>query len=149
MEDHCYRLTRRRASRLSFCRDESGAITVIFALLLLPMLMCVGMAIDYGRLQSAHGHLQYAADMAAVAAADQIMAPDRIIQNTLETVVKVNTNKIDGEVMIDLWELRNEKQSLYVRLSVHVPMLFGALFLPQTRMVQADAEVTRSRRLVR
>jgi len=49
--------------------DESGAVAVIFALLLLPLLLTIGAAIDYSRGQQFRSALQGAVDSAALAGA--------------------------------------------------------------------------------
>lgn len=42
----------------TFLRDETGAIALVFALLLVPMLGAVGLAVDYQRLSTARQFLQ-------------------------------------------------------------------------------------------
>ena len=52
-----------------FRSDKRGVVAVMLALALLPMLICVGLAIDYGRMLLYQADLQYAADEAALAGA--------------------------------------------------------------------------------
>ncbi len=49
-----------------FAADRTGAIAVVFALTLVPMLMAVGAAVDYSRAASLRSDLQAAADAAAL-----------------------------------------------------------------------------------
>ena len=58
---------KRSLSRL--VRDETGAIAVTFALLLIPMILVVGGAVDYARMVQYRASLQYAVDQAALAGA--------------------------------------------------------------------------------
>lgn len=58
----------RRASWLRWTGDEQGAIAILFALLLMPMIGLTLTAIDYGRAIRLESHLQQAADSAAAAA---------------------------------------------------------------------------------
>lgn len=51
-----------------FLKNDNGAIAVVVALLLLPLIWCVGGALDFVRVQQARTALQAAADAAAMAA---------------------------------------------------------------------------------
>ena len=53
----------------SFYRGKSGAVAIIFALAILPLMMMVGAAVDYSRATSAANRLGEAADDGALAAA--------------------------------------------------------------------------------
>ena len=53
----------------SFYRGKSGAVAIIFALAILPLMMLVGAAVDYSRAASAASRLGEAADNGALAAA--------------------------------------------------------------------------------
>jgi Flp pilus assembly protein TadG len=57
-----------------FAGDTRGAVAIIFALTLLPMLGAVGAAVDYSRLTLAHENLQSVADAAALAGAKALQA---------------------------------------------------------------------------
>ena len=52
-----------------FRNDDRGAIAVMFGLLAVPMVMFVGVAVDYSRILAADRELQEAVDAAAIAAA--------------------------------------------------------------------------------
>lgn len=58
-----------RSGAKHFCKDESGAIAIIFALTTLIVLSLVGGAIDYGRAVHARYQIQEAVDSAVLAAA--------------------------------------------------------------------------------
>ncbi len=57
------------APRRSIAADESGAIALVFSLLLVPMLGAVGLAVDYQRVSSARQFLQSQVDAAALGGA--------------------------------------------------------------------------------
>ena len=57
---------RRAALRLTrrFARAEDGAIAVVFAVLLVPMIIGVGISVDYMRAYNAHAEMQAIRDAA-------------------------------------------------------------------------------------
>ncbi|MEZ5839082.1 MAG: pilus assembly protein [Hyphomicrobiales bacterium] len=57
-----------RSAAQRFRRDDRGAVAIVFALTLIPVLGIAGVAIDYSRAELARNHLQDAADAAALAA---------------------------------------------------------------------------------
>lgn len=52
-----------------FERDRGGNVMMLFAILLAPIILSIGSAIDYGRAQATHTQLQAATDSAVLAAA--------------------------------------------------------------------------------
>jgi len=54
-----------------FRGETHGAVMIIFAIVLLPILLCVGAAVDYGLAAQARAKLNAAADMAALAAVNK------------------------------------------------------------------------------
>jgi Flp pilus assembly protein TadG len=56
-------------SMRSFGRDRRGDVAIIFALMLLPMFMIIGLAVDYGRFLSARHQTLAATDAAVLAGA--------------------------------------------------------------------------------
>jgi Flp pilus assembly protein TadG len=67
--------------------DETGAIAVMFALLLIPMILVVGGAVDYARMIQYRASLQNAVDQAAIAGAAVFSVPS---QSALATQVATN-----------------------------------------------------------
>ena len=51
-----------------FRREESGAVALIFGLLVIPLTAIVGLAVDFGRVYAVSSHTQVALDAAALAA---------------------------------------------------------------------------------
>jgi len=58
-----------RFSAFRFGSDRRGAVSVMFTLMLVPMIICVGAAVDYGRMVQYKADLQNAVDEAALAGA--------------------------------------------------------------------------------
>lgn len=75
-----------RRRTIEFCHrlttDESGAIAILFALLLMPMLGMTLTAIDYGRAIRLESHLQQAVDGAAAAAVHKLGQDYSVVQST-------------------------------------------------------------------
>lgn len=75
-------------------RDESGAFLIVWALLLVAMLTMVAIVIDLGRLRDTRRQAQRIADLAAVAAGQQMAGGD--VVNACKSAVRyVNTNTAD------------------------------------------------------
>lgn len=51
-----------------FARDQSGAVAMIFGLMLIPMAAMIGLAVDFGRVYAVNSSTQVALDSAALAA---------------------------------------------------------------------------------
>src|SRR2546423_5652146 len=49
-------------------RDQSGNVAMLFALLVIPLVAMMGLAVDFGRVYSVTSHTQVALDAAALAA---------------------------------------------------------------------------------
>lgn len=52
-----------------FATNEDGATAIIYALVLLPLILIIGLAIDFSRIRSAQSHLQAAVDGATLSSA--------------------------------------------------------------------------------
>jgi hypothetical protein len=62
--------------RPNLATDERGAIGVLFALMIAPLVLLAGLAVDFARVQSARRQLQSAVDIAVLAAAGMTAAKD-------------------------------------------------------------------------
>lgn len=61
--------------------DDSGAVSTLYAVAILPLVVMAGVAFDYGRMMALDSELQNAADQAALAAATQLDGSDAAISN--------------------------------------------------------------------
>lgn len=81
----CARSTARR-----FGDDQRGAVAIVFALLVVPTIGIASVAIDYGRLLKIKSSLQFAADAAANAIADDLARPEEALQRSIRTHLDAN-----------------------------------------------------------
>lgn len=81
------RMAWRAAERLTrrFARAQEGAIAIVFALLLVPMMIGVGVSVDYIRAYNAHAEMQVELDAALIAAVKSI---DKVNKKKLEKTVE-------------------------------------------------------------
>lgn len=96
-------LTLGEGERATLGRDESGTIGIIFALLLMPMLGAVGLAVDYQRLSTARQFLQSQVDAAALGGAGA--GPDGDTARWLERVERATEAKFPGSNWVDSVEV--------------------------------------------
>ena len=62
-----------------FFRDISGVTAIIFSIMLIPLLLGIGVSLDFGRSLSVKTQLQSALDAAVLAGAVHIVDPDRAV----------------------------------------------------------------------
>ena len=82
-----------RSGAQRFCKDESGAVAIIFALTTLIILSLVGGAIDYGRAVHARYQIQEAVNSAVLAAARVWQTENDINLAQEKGLVHYNNNK--------------------------------------------------------
>jgi hypothetical protein len=145
-------------------KDESGAITLVFALLLVPMLGAVGLAVDYQRLSTARQFLQSQVDAAALGGAgagpegDTSRWLDRARRATqlhfsgsdwVETVVvdgawrSANEFRTEARADVDLTFLRilpGAPQSVEVAVSAVAQLVLPTLVYEEPLLAQLDPE---------
>jgi Flp pilus assembly protein TadG len=68
MSASCTRTERLARLVQRFARDRSGAVAMIFGLMLIPMAAMIGLAVDFGRVYAVNSSTQVALDSAALAA---------------------------------------------------------------------------------
>jgi Flp pilus assembly protein TadG len=89
-----------KSSVASFIEDRSGNFAVIFALTSIPLLMSVGLAVDYTRMLTAKSDMQNALDAAVLSTAKDI-AQGKINSSQAKSAVtnffeaNINANKLD------------------------------------------------------
>ena len=84
-----------------FVGDQRGSILFMFALSVVPMLLLVGIAVDYSRAITARRDLQQAVDSAAIAAAVYKMEHKQDTLNTLKDLITQSGQKSPEQVAID------------------------------------------------
>lgn len=111
----------------AFRRDEDGAIAIMFALLLIPMLALIGTAIDYSRIVIDRSQAQDALDAAVLATVKQIpYMPDGELRSMVEAFVKANVPK-GTKVNIDKVQISRNPNTIKVWASGETKMTFMQL----------------------
>lgn len=89
----CFEAAQARAAQSSFRTDERGAITVIFALTIIPILGVIALSLDYGRASDAELTIQRAADAAILSAQRISPAPREKLKSSFEANFRANLPK--------------------------------------------------------
>ncbi len=76
---------------IKFLRDEAGALALMLALAVVPMMVAAGIAIDYSRMRSANSELQSAADAAVLAAAKLGTDDKSALEAEVHRMLKINS----------------------------------------------------------
>ena len=127
-----------------------GNAAILFALVLFPLIVAIGFALDMSQRLNADRHLQYAVDAAALAAsraiADQDVSEAEIIQiaeNSFLANVETDNKDVfceDPMVSVDFAERSVEVSSI-----CHLPTIFGVYFAGQDSMEIANMSTSRAR----
>jgi Flp pilus assembly protein TadG len=117
-------------------RDESGAVAVIFAVMMVVMLGVAALAIDLGSFYQAQRQAQSAADAAALAGAADL--PSSASSATTDATSYVNQNDPGATETISTPYLSNS-QDIKVTVNKTVPSFFGALLGLSSTVVTASA----------
>jgi len=128
----------------AFASDGAGNIAIIFAFSLLPIILAVGSAIDYGHYNSVRVRLQAALDNTGLALAHDM---DGLDDDELEALAKTyfseNFPEQAGVVVTSLQAVADD-DDLYLEVHANVEMyimhLAGVQYLP----ANVDAEIVRS-----
>ncbi|WP_157967726.1 vWA domain-containing protein [Cohaesibacter intestini] len=148
------RLARNKARRLqrsapfqtgrSFAKDESGAIAIIFALTLIPILLLIGVAIDYSRIALDRSEVQTALDAATLAAVKKVgILNDSEIRSMIGAYVVANTpNSI--KTNIDVVEIKRNPNALRVQASGETKTTFMLLADVEKADFKADSSAVAS-----
>nr|WP_321524626.1 TadE/TadG family type IV pilus assembly protein [uncultured Cohaesibacter sp.] len=103
-----------RVEKRSFLHDESGAIAIILAVVLIPIILMLGAAVDYARISLARSEAQDALDAATLAAVKQVSRlSDSQIRSMIEAYVGAN-GPSGSTVKIDLVQIERNPTSLKV-----------------------------------
>ena len=88
----------------SFLSDKAGNFAIIMGMLTLPLLLSVGLSVDYSRYLSAESHLQELADVASLALAGSREEDEEKLEEIAEDFVAANigTSKFDAVEIVDL-----------------------------------------------
>jgi hypothetical protein len=113
-----------KRSLKSYLGNESGNFAMMFAVLSVPLLIAVGMAIDISRAQSFHSKLQDAADVAVL----QASVLTSLSEDDLEIQARriFDANLYDVDVQITEFDLTEDQDGdLSVRVRGNIPAMFA------------------------
>lgn len=128
-----------------FTKNRSGAFAMQFALMVVPLCVCTGLAIDGGRAFLARFELASAIDAAALAVGSQ---PEESSDDALNAVarkfVEMNFKTAhDDPIALELVEIGGEDEALMLRGSVQINTFFMPLVGQPYVTVEAESEVRR------
>jgi Flp pilus assembly protein TadG len=102
-------------------KDRSGSTAIIFALALLPVLLSLGLAIDYGRLANLKIRLQQAADAAALSAGAKSGLAQTLRQQIAANAVAANVGAIASNINLQVTETEPQAGAYTVNISASLP----------------------------
>lgn len=106
--------------------DRRGGISSMSALLILPLIVGVAIAIDYTRVMSVRSHLQGAADAAALAARTSGTGAENSAKAAAEAFAKANSTNMTG-VALKSVQATPTGEGFKVELTATVPTPFSAV----------------------
>ncbi len=127
-----------------FAKNNSGAFAMQFALMVVPLCVCTGLAIDGGRAFLARFELASALDAAALAVGsipeDQDVDLDQVARKFVEMNFKTAH---DDPITLELVDLGGEDEALMLRGSVAINTFFMPIVGQPYVTVEAESEVRR------
>lgn len=92
-----------------FVDDRRGVVAVIFGLAVLPLILSVGVAMDYSRRGTTESKLQIAADTAALALAHEADALDEAALSAMaKKIVMANFGSVQGAELIEVVAVKGD-----------------------------------------
>ena len=136
-------------ARPSFLKDETGTIAIMFAFAVIPILISIGVAIDFNRSITVQSNLLNALDAALLAAANPKISPDEIEQrakaifeaNYRPTHTNAKTVNLDFNIVETV-----DRREITASAQQSIDLLFGKL-LGMDRLVTAANSTVIQKRL--
>lgn len=124
-----------------FAGDRQGAVALLFALVLVPLLGFIGVAIDYGRGARIRADLQAAVDGAALAAGKNAIEQQRKDLARIARAAFDAAFRPESGAKVTRFELAQNVRRIAVEAEVALPTMFGAFLGQRTVELTARAEV--------
>ena len=102
-----------------FYEDKRGNVAMLFGILLLPMLMLVGVAIDYSRISHQEGELQKIVDNASMSM-DNLRSKRNDAARQIENMINANSGRDTAQVRISV---HRDKLRIDARDEIDTPLL--------------------------
>ncbi|PZO76097.1 MAG: hypothetical protein DI629_16450 [Mesorhizobium amorphae] len=126
-----------------FLKDRSGSFAVMASLSLIPIMLAMGMAVDYVRLRNAQAHLQELADGAVLASAASRENTFDKLRDIAEKQYLANfSDKRSGAISVR--NFTADDNSVKMTLQSSIPMMFMQIIGIRTADVSAVAAADRS-----
>jgi hypothetical protein len=127
-----------------FAKDRRGAFAMQFALMVVPLCACTGLAIDGGRAFLARFELASALDAAALAAGSIPQEQGADLEEVARKFVEMNfTTAHDEPITLELVEVGGEDETLILRGSVRINTFFMPIIGQTYVDIGAESEVRR------
>ncbi len=137
--------TERATKKLSlFCSDSSGGIGMIFGLALVPLMLMVGLAVDYQRAVTARTIVQGAVDAAAIAVAQQPTLTQTQRQTIATNIVNANLGSLAKLNNLSVVETEPATNAFHVTASGVLPTALGQIAHISNIPISAQASSTMS-----
>lgn len=108
---------------MRFWEDRSGNFAVMTSLLSVPLLLSVGLSVDYARYSAAHRHLQELADIAALRLAGTEEEDEATLRKLAMNVVEANTDR-DRLQNVTIADLDADADQVDIELDGDIPVTF-------------------------
>jgi len=128
----------------SLRRGEAGSVATVFALLLLPLLLVAGLAVDIQRMQSVRQALQAAADSAALAIGSDPAITPAAAESMLAAYLAANASAGQYTVTASSLVFDEKAKTVSIDVQAQTPATFMSIAGYEVLDVGADAKIERS-----
>lgn len=126
-----------------FKQSESGNVAMITAIVMVPLLICIGVGVDMTRLTSAHNKLQSAADSAALSAANAyVQGGKRKMRTVSKEVFESNVSEENAFEFSEHKAVLTADQTVQYSSKGSLKPMFPRLFGYPTLEFDVEAEAT-------
>jgi Flp pilus assembly protein TadG len=133
----------RNSSIRQFAECRGGATAIVFAIALLPVMMAVGVAIDYSRAADHRTALQKAADAAALAAATHTESDFNKLKSYADATFNINFPTAKTVTVTSKGLKQGTNGSLVYEAKATISMSVGQVIGKKTQPVSVLAEASR------
>ncbi|HZB37305.1 MAG TPA: pilus assembly protein [Beijerinckiaceae bacterium] len=124
-----------------FVRNDRGAVAILFAFALVPLLAVVGITLEYSRSTRTLADLQSAVDGAALAAGKSALDSDRKDLSQVARAIFDNAFRPESGVKVTKFKVTQTPTSLGVSAHAVVPTIFAGVIGKPSLDIEARAEV--------
>lgn len=126
-----------------FVTSKSANLAVAFALGVIPLLLAIGIAVDFTRASSSKAHLQELSDSAALAAAASGEKTLNKLRAVAEKYITANFNNRSEMLNVVVTDMTDNAGKIAIKLAAHVPTYFMGIANVATLPIGAGSAVVR------